>query len=151
MKIAIASDDGIHVAGHAGRSEGFVVMEYDGHAVTQREYRTSPMPGHVHAGEHHPDAHGHHHAHADTVSGSQHMHRHGGDFSDAHAQKHARIRAALAGCDILICGGMGHRLQTDLHQAGITVRLTTLGNVEDAFQAWRDGRLEEQLQGFCRH
>jgi predicted Fe-Mo cluster-binding NifX family protein len=151
MKIAIASDDGIHVVGHAGRSEGFVVMEYDGHSVTHREYRKSPMPGHVHAGERHHASHGEHHSHADAGGPQQHTHRHGVDFTDAHAQKHAGIRTALAGCELLICGGMGQRLQTDLLDAGIAVRLTTARSVEEAFQAWRDGLLEDQVQGFCRH
>ncbi len=132
MKIAVASDDGTHVTGHAGRAAGFVVAEFEGKTLKNREYRTSPFPGHAHAEHHHEGDHNH------ELSGGQ-------------MEKHAGIRAALSGCDALICGGMGHRLMTDLREGGIEVLLTSEQLVDVALQAWSVGTLVVSGEGFCRH
>lgn len=132
MTIAIASDDGIHVAGHAGRAAGFVVAEFEGQTLKQSAFRTSPFPGHAHAEHRHGDEHNH-------------------EVSSVQQEKHAGIRSLLAGCEVLICGGMGHRLMTDLREGGIAVLLTTEHTVEDALEAWRGGKLAVSTDGFCMH
>jgi len=39
MKIAIASDDGIHIAEHLGRALGFVIFEIEDNVILNKEYR----------------------------------------------------------------------------------------------------------------
>ena len=39
MKIAIASDDEIHIANHFGRALGFVIFEIENNVILNREYR----------------------------------------------------------------------------------------------------------------
>jgi len=39
MKIAIASDDQIHIAAHFGRVKGFVIAEIEQNQVIKKEYR----------------------------------------------------------------------------------------------------------------
>ena len=51
----------------------------------------------------------------------------------------------------MICGGMGHRLMTDLMESGIEVLLTSEHTVQAALDAFKAGTLAPSTRGFCQH
>lgn len=134
MNIAIPSDDGITVAAHAGRAAGFVIARDTAEGGTEKEFRQRGDIPHHH---HHAQHHGH----------GAHEHTHG----DEHAVKHAGILALVEGCDTVVCGGMGQRLQVDLAQAGITVQLTRETLIDHVIASWKDGSFRGENSGFCAH
>jgi predicted Fe-Mo cluster-binding NifX family protein len=152
MRVAVASDDGIHVAAHAGRTRGYVIAEFENDQLVRSEYCTSSVSGHVGGGHRHGT---HAHEHGDPARrhehgcGHQHHHEHGA--ASMHAEKHAGIRAALTGCDVLISGGMGHRLMSDLREVGIDVLLTRETLVQEALKSWKAGARTVSESDFCRH
>jgi len=121
MKIAIASDDGMSIASHFGRTRGFVIYEVsngqkDGHA-----YRSNDFTGH-----------------ARGLADEQHNHDH-----------HGPILAALADCQVVIARGMGMRIYEDLQQANKQVFITDQVNVDQAIDAYLTGNLSDYPERGC--
>ncbi|HNY03858.1 MAG TPA: NifB/NifX family molybdenum-iron cluster-binding protein [Bacteroidales bacterium] len=128
MKIAIPSDDGIHLSQHFGRTRGFVVVDTENGSITGQEYRTNTFTGHA-LGMHsdHPhgqEGHGHH--------------------------SHQGILEALGDCAVVIAGGMGYRLLEDLTQAGKKIFNTTQPEVIKAVQLFLAGNLISDKES-CDH
>jgi len=91
MRIAVATDDGIHVAHHTGRCAGFLIFDDADGDVVQVESRRNDFTDHARgqcSGEGHGAAHAHH--------------------------GHGSLLAALSDCQVLISRGMGPRLVKDL-------------------------------------
>jgi predicted Fe-Mo cluster-binding NifX family protein len=95
MRIAVATDDGINISEHFGRSEGFIIFDVIDNQATKVEQRTNTNH-HEHAQgdcEHHGREEGH--------------------------QSHESFLSALHDCQAVICRGMGRRAVIDLSTKGI--------------------------------
>jgi predicted Fe-Mo cluster-binding NifX family protein len=123
MRIAVASDDGEHVAAHTGRCRQYVVFEVTDGVAT----RCAALPYD-------------HTAHAQGRCGEGA--RHHRQSSEGGGQEcHQGVLAALANSGVLIAGGMGRRLTIGLVAAGVTPYLCRAGTVEEAAQAFLAGEL----------
>ncbi len=122
MKIAAVSDDGETISQHFGRAQFYVVITVEDGRVTGREIRQKISHTHF-AGEHH--------------------HRHGHGFDPAAQSRHARMVAAIADCDVLLARGMGAGAYESLRQAGIRPIITDVARIDDAVQAYLEGKLED--------
>lgn len=127
MKIAIASDDQKLIAGHFGRTRGFLVYDIEDNKVAARNYISNDFTGH---------AHGHHH---------DHDHHHG------HAHSHASILEALKGCEAVISRGMGRRIYDDLQQAGIQAFIVNEVEADKAVDLFLQQKLEDNPNKGCDH
>ncbi len=126
MKIAAVSDDGVTISPHFGRAPFYVVITVEEGRVTGREVREKM--GHAHfAGEHH--------GHSADPRG------HG--FDPAAQRRHARMIGAIADCDVLLARGMGAGAYESLQRAGIRPIITDIARIDDAVQAYLEGRLED--------
>ena len=125
MKIAVPTNDGFSVSEHFGRSAGFLVFEIQDGRIVARETRANTM---------------------------QHTHGQGGPHAEAEgAHSHTAILAALAGCDVVICAGMGWRAAEALKEGGVgTVIRTGPGPAEERVAAYLAGNLRDSGPAFCR-
>jgi predicted Fe-Mo cluster-binding NifX family protein len=127
MKIAAVSDDGVTISQHFGRALFYVVITVEEGQIIGREIREKM--GHAHfAGEHH-------HGHGADPRG------HG--FDPAAQSRHARMIEAIADCDVLLARGMGAGAYESLRQAGIRPIITDIARIDDAVQAYLEGKLED--------
>ena len=69
-------------------------------------------------------------------------HGHGQHSQD----KHSRMMANLADCQVLLGGGMGMGAYESLQRIGITPVLTDVSDIGAAVQAFLDGALEDQKE-----
>ena len=125
MKIAVASNDGIHISPHFGRSAHFIIFDIkDGaisnHTIVDNTF-TAHAKGECESGEHHHDQ----------------------------PHSHATIIDALQGCEIVLCGGMGWRAAEDLMQNGIKpIAVNPDFTAQDAVNKYIKGELT-QSEPFC--
>ncbi len=127
MKVAVATDDGVHVSMHFGRSAGFLVFDVEGKNVSSCELRDN-----------------NHSAHAQgQCDHSQHQPGHGG-------HSHAGLVGLLDGCEVVLCGGMGAGAAQALTASGIRpVIVRTQGTAEEAVGLFARGELQAAPSGFC--
>lgn len=127
MKIAVASDDGLSISTHFGRSAGFVIFVAEGSEIVKCDYRSNSA-GHRHEGE------------------CNHEHDHG-------QHSHAGFLAALNDCEVIICRGMGRRAIIDLKANGIAVAITSEPiDVAAAAKRYVQGKLPATDESVCcRH
>jgi predicted Fe-Mo cluster-binding NifX family protein len=126
MKIAVPTNDGKSISEHFGRSESFLVYEVENGQIKSRETRANLM----------------NHSHE---QGDCHLHTGGGQ------QSHAGILSALAGCDVVLCAGMGQRAAEALATSGITpVVVAASADAGEAVAAYLAGKLVSSGRSFCR-
>lgn len=127
-RIAIPTDNEIHVAPHTGRCRGFAVYDLAEGKATKVEYRPNTFTAHHHSHESGgPHGHGHNHSHDGILSG-------------------------LSDCQALIAFGMGRRLVNDLYARGLRVFLADTDEVESAALRLASGQLREiPLDAVCQH
>lgn len=131
MKIAAVSDDGVTICQHFGRAQYYVVVTVEEGKIVAREIRDKM--GHAQfAGEPNEESHG-----ADPR---------GHGFGPAAESRHARMAAAIADCDILLAGGMGAGAYESMRQAGIRPIVTDAALIDEAVQAYLDGRLVDHTE-----
>jgi len=132
MKIAAVSEDGVTISQHFGRAPFYVVVTVENGQIVGRE--TRDKLGHAHfAGEPHAaEAHG-----ADPR---------GHGFDPAAQNRHARMAAAIADCDVLLARGMGAGAYESMKQAGIQPVVTDIPTIDEAVQAYLDGRLVDHQE-----
>ena len=123
MNIAIASDDGINIASHFGKTKGFVVFNVQDENITKQWYRENTFTGHARGLE---------------------GHGHGVD-------RHGPILEALKDCDVVISKGMGRRIYEDLKQAEIDVFITEEINVKGAAELYLKNELVDRPELGCDH
>ena len=121
--IAVASDDGEHIAGHLGRTHGFLIYETNGTEITQSYYRKNDFTGH-----------------ARGLSGAGHS-----------ADRHGPVLSALNGCEVVISHGMGRRIIADLQNAGIRAYIVSETDAQQAVQLYLQNKLENQSHLSCAH
>jgi predicted Fe-Mo cluster-binding NifX family protein len=125
VKIAVASEDGISISHHFGRSRCFLVFETQDKQVTGQSLRENTFTAH---------------ARGECREGEPHEHHHG----------HGPIVEALGDCEVVLCYGMGWRAAEDLKQNGIQA-FVLQGEMtpEQAVQEFLAGRVTS-AGGFCR-
>jgi predicted Fe-Mo cluster-binding NifX family protein len=128
MKIAVASDDGIVLAHHFGRSRYFLVFDVRDGRLTGPEARANGCTASA-QGEcgHEPDAH--HHAHS-----------------------HEALVEALKDCQVVLAGGMGRRAAMDLKAHGIQPLAVSFdGPAVEAVRAYLSGSIQSLGSWCCGH
>ncbi len=129
MKIAVITSDGKTINQHFGRAPYYLVVTIEEGKVTHQEMR---------------DKMGHNH-----FSGQHKEHDHGsvghGMDEDSH-KKHANMAEAISDCKALICGGMGMGAYQSMRQFNIKPVVTQLTDIEEAVQAFIDGKLIDQTE-----
>jgi predicted Fe-Mo cluster-binding NifX family protein len=128
VKIAVPTNDGLSIAEHFGRSAGFMLFQTENGQITARELKDNTAQ----------------HTHAQSSCGN-----HAGEEV---AHNHSAILAALEGCDVVICAGMGWRAAEALKQAGVReIVVTSPGPAEEPVQAYLKGELTGGTgKGFCQ-
>jgi predicted Fe-Mo cluster-binding NifX family protein len=127
MRIAVPTNDGKSISEHFGRSAGFLVFEIENDQVKNRETRTNEMQHSHEQGTCHPAAGG----------------------SGPHS--HASLVSTLAGCEVVLCAGMGQRAAEALRSSGITpVLVSASASAEEAVAAYLAGKLLPADESFCR-
>ncbi|MBN2174017.1 MAG: hypothetical protein JW731_07795 [Bacteroidales bacterium] len=129
MKIAVASDDGVNIAQHFGRTRGLLIFTVTNNEISDRSYIENNFTGHA-QGHHHDHDHGH---------GHQHQH------------SHSNILDALQECEVVISRGMGRRLLDDFESAGKQVFVTWTENAENAVKQFIEGNLQHDPEKSCLH
>ena len=125
MRIAVASDDGIQIAAHTGRCQGFAIFDIEGQSAVRAEYRQNGFTAHA-RGECHGDhaTAGEHHSHGTLVN-------------------------ALADCRVLVTRGLGPRLLADLAARGIDAYVCAVESVEEAVSQFAQGQLLRASSRCC--
>jgi predicted Fe-Mo cluster-binding NifX family protein len=125
MKIAIPTNDGTSISEHFGRSASFLIFDIENGHIKRRELKPN----------------GAKHSHSPGTCD----HRTTG--SEPHS--HAGILAALAGCDIVICAGMGQKAAEALRSFGTQILVAPPASAEDTVVAYLAGKLTPQTERFC--
>jgi predicted Fe-Mo cluster-binding NifX family protein len=129
MKIAAVSEDGMTISQHFGRAPFYVVITVEDGKIVSREQRDKM--GHAQfAGE----------PHAEEAHGADPR---GHGFDVAAQGRHARMAAAIADCQVLLAQGMGAGAYESMKQAGIQPVVTDIANIDQAVQAYIEGRLAD--------
>jgi len=132
MNIAVASADGKTISPHFGRSRQFLIFQADGGHVSALPTRDNTYTPHAKGECKGDEQHGQDHPHHDAP------------------HSHASVVAALADCQVVLCGGMGWRAAEELQAAG--VRAIVVDPALSPQQAVADliaGRLQAG-RAFCR-
>jgi predicted Fe-Mo cluster-binding NifX family protein len=124
-KVALITDDGQAVSRHFGRAAYYLVVSIEDGRAISRELR--PKAGHIQFADQ-PGGH-------DTTEGHQH-----GTGPEAQA-RHARMAQTIDDCEAVICGGMGSGAYFNLMQRGIKPFVTEVLTIDEAVQAYVEGRL----------
>ncbi len=128
MRIAVASDDGVDVAAHTGRCQGFVIFEIAGQDAVRTEYRTNSYTAH---------------AQGRCTSAEEQAHAH---------HTHGPLLNALADCRVLVTRGLGPRLIADLAARGVEAYVCAADQAEEAARQYAQGRLPKAAGcGCCGH
>jgi predicted Fe-Mo cluster-binding NifX family protein len=123
MNIAIASDDGMTVASHFGKTSGFIIFKVENEKITNQWYRENTFTGH-----------------ARSFEGFGHT-----------VDRHGPILDALKDCKVVISRGMGRRIYNDLHQAGIEVFISDQVNAKNAAELYLRDELVDHPEKGCEH
>lgn len=123
-KIAVATDDGKTVAGHAGRCLAFLVFEAEDKEIKRNYLVQNPNTRHWDA----------------LRTGQEHEHGHG---------DHVSLTGALGDCKAVISGGMGPRLVRDFEARGIACLITEEQDAVQAAKSYLEGRLIATNESSC--
>ena len=131
MKIAAVSEDGVTISQHFGRAPFYMVVTVEDGKIVAHEKRDKM--GHTQfAGDPHDAARG------------EDPRGHG--FDPAAQNRHSRMAAAIADCEVLLCGGMGAGAYESMKQANIRPVVTDVENIDEAVQAYVEGRLVDHTE-----
>jgi predicted Fe-Mo cluster-binding NifX family protein len=128
MRIAVASDDGVSIAGHFGRCAYFVIFDTTENGATEIERRPNSNSHH----QHHEQGDCGHHDHESANHG------------------HESFLNALHDCQVVICRGMGRRAVIDLTAKGIQPAIVAEDiSAHEAAQLYAGGRLNASTDSSC--
>ena len=128
MKIAVATNDNLKVAGHVGRCKAFLVFETEEKKILNKVIRINSFTNH--------GQHGHHH----------HEHNHG----EGHGHGHHNLVEGLKDCEVLIFNHGGWRLINDLKANNIEPVLTDEPIAEEAVLKYLKGELVINEENVCQ-
>lgn len=126
MRIAVPTNDGESISQHFGRSAAFLIFETENGQIKSRELKSNAQT----------------HSHA---QGACDYHS-----ADSKSHSHAGILAALEGCELVICAGMGQRAVDAVKGCGMEIVVTSLASAEAAVSAQLAGKLTPSTESFCR-
>jgi predicted Fe-Mo cluster-binding NifX family protein len=124
MKIAAVTDDGQSINQHFGRASYYLVLTVEDGKIADRELRKKPG-----------------HSEFSNQPHNVHMHGESRGFDPAAQDRHTLMADAIADCQVVLCGGMGAGAFQSLNERGIEPVLTDIPQIEDAVQAYLDGRI----------
>jgi predicted Fe-Mo cluster-binding NifX family protein len=124
MKIAAVTGDGQSISQHFGQATFYQVITVQDGQIIDMQLREKP--GHMHFSNQ---------PHHDHSAGQPH------GFDPASRDRHARMAEAIADCQVVLCGGMGRGAFQSLQEQGIEPLLTDIRSIEEAVQAYLEGRL----------
>jgi predicted Fe-Mo cluster-binding NifX family protein len=128
MKIACITDDGNTISQHFGRAPYYAVLTVEDGQIVNREIRSKL--GHTHfVGQEGEEEHGE---------------QHGTDA--ASHDKHVSMAAAIEDCEVLLCRGMGRGAYLSMQQVGIRPVVTDITAIDDAVQAYIEGRIVDHTE-----
>lgn len=128
MKIAAITDDGTTISQHFGRASSYAVLTVENGQIVKRELR---------------DKLGHQHfvgQEAEHAAGQRH------GYDPASQDKHARMAASIADCQVLLCRGMGWGAYEAMKAYNITPIVTDIISIEEAVQAYLDGTIVDHVE-----
>ncbi len=128
LRIAVPTEDGQHISAHFGQAPRYVVFTVQDGRIVGREER--------------PKAHHAHHEHE--------HHHHDHDNGHGHGQHFPAMIANIRDCQVVIVGGIGQPGYQRLLAAGYEVYLAG-GRIDDAVQAYLDGRLRSDPRRIHHH
>ena len=131
MKITAVSEDGVTISQHFGRAPFYVVVTVENGKIIAREKRDkmghNQFSGETHEGAHGEDPRGH-------------------GFDPAAQNRHTRMTAAIADCEVLLARGMGAGAYESIKQAGIHPILTDISSIDEAVQAVISGQITDHTE-----
>jgi predicted Fe-Mo cluster-binding NifX family protein len=131
IRIAAVSEDGVTISQHFGRAPIYVVVRLEDGRIVARE--TRDKLGHAQFA-----AEGH------EVPPEADPRRHG--FDPVAQDRHARMVAAIADCQVLLARGMGAGAFASMQQAGIEPIVTDVEDIDAAVAAYVAGTLRNQVE-----
>jgi predicted Fe-Mo cluster-binding NifX family protein len=132
MKIAAVSEDGVAISQHFGRAPFYVVVTVEDGQIISRERRDklghAQFAGEPHTEETHgPDPRGH-------------------GFDPEAQNRHARMAAAIADCQVLLARGMGAGAYQSMVRAGIQPIVTDILTIDEAVRAYLAGDIVDHAE-----
>jgi len=131
MKIAAVSEDGTTISRHFGRAPFYVVVTVEDGRIVARETR---------------DKLGHAQFAGESGEGARESDPRGHGFDPAAQDRHARMAAAIADCQVMLARGMGAGVYESMHAAGISPIVTDLADIETAVKAYLAGDLRDHVE-----
>jgi predicted Fe-Mo cluster-binding NifX family protein len=129
MKIAVASDDGLGLAHHFGRSRYFLVFNVSDGQISGPEARANGCTAHAQGECNHDEL---------QVA--------------PHAHSHDDLVATLKDCQVVLAGGMGRRAALDLQAHGIKpLAVNFTGPAVEAVRAYLAGTIQPLGAWCCGH
>lgn len=129
VKVAVASDDGLTIGQHFGRTSCYVVLTLEGGEIVSSE--TRPKPGH----------------HTFSPQERQGSHSRGRHGCDAGAQpRHEAMARVVADCQAVIAGGMGWGAFQGLQACGIEAVVTDAQDLREAVLRYAEGTLPNLVE-----
>ena len=128
MKVAAITDDGVTISQHFGRAVQYAVFTVEDGQIGHKELR---------------DKFGHQHfvgQDAEHKPGESH------GFDAASQDKHARMAASIADCQVLLCRGMGWGAYQSMEQAGIKPIVTDIADIATAVKAYLTGTIVDHKE-----
>ncbi len=126
MKVACVTDDGRTISQHFGRATQYAVLTVEDGKIVGRELRAKM--GHQHF------------ASQDHAAG-----QHSGTDAASH-NKHVSMAEVIRDCEALLCRGMGYGAYASMQQLGIRPMVTDVADIEEAVQAYIEGRLQDHTE-----
>ena len=130
-KIAVVTEDGKTISQHFGRAPYKALLTVEDGLIVGRERREKWGHAQV-AGQDAEEAHG-----SDAR---------GHGFDAASQDRHSRMAAAIADCQVLLARGMGAGAYQSMAQAGVRPVVTDIAEIDQAVQAYVDGRLGDHTE-----
>jgi predicted Fe-Mo cluster-binding NifX family protein len=125
VKIAVITDDGKTISQHFGRAQHYLVVTVEDGRILGQEMR---------------DKAGHHTFAPHESSSASGPH----GFDPASRSRHAQMLGTIQDCQAVLAGGMGLGMQRNLEEVGIRPVLTDVRDIQEAVQAFIDGRLTQR-------
>jgi predicted Fe-Mo cluster-binding NifX family protein len=131
MKIAAVSEDGTTISAHFGRAPYYVVMTVEDGRIVARETR---------------DKMGHAQFAGEPGEAARETDPRGHGFDPAAQDRHARMAAAIADCQVMLARGMGAGVYQSMQAAGIRPIVTDVADIEAAVAAYLAGDLHDHVE-----
>jgi len=131
IRIAAVSEDDVTISAHFGRAPIYVVVSVEGGRLLSRETR---------------DKLGHAQFAAEAGEGPHEADPRGHGFDPVAQDRHTRMVAAIADCQVLLARGMGAGAFASMQRAGIEPIVTDIEDIGAAVEAYLAGTLRNQVE-----